>query len=275
MHAKMEEITTEDFKRAYSAVGNVLSTSAPVKPVASHSFVYAAAPQDDDKCVDIIVSEWMGYGLLFESMLPSVIDARDRLMAPGGTMFPNEATMYIEGWADSSEPGPAARLAWWKNVHGVDLSCISNLTLNEASIEVVNPAHIPTSRHQLVAFDLNTVTKEELDYQSEFTLTWAKDAPLHGFVVAFDVAFTFGCDNPVTLGTGANSTPTHWKQTLLVLDAEQAPKQVVKEGDIVTGTFAMHRSKDNPRSYDLGLTWAVKFQDGTSASGAQKYDLHA
>jgi hypothetical protein len=28
--------------------------------------------------VDVVVSEWMGYALLFESMLPSVVDARDR-----------------------------------------------------------------------------------------------------------------------------------------------------------------------------------------------------
>ena len=28
--------------------------------------------------VDCVVSEWMGYALLFESMLPSVVDARDR-----------------------------------------------------------------------------------------------------------------------------------------------------------------------------------------------------
>ena len=34
--------------------------------------------------VDVIVSEWMGYGLLYESMLPSVICARDLLLAADG-----------------------------------------------------------------------------------------------------------------------------------------------------------------------------------------------
>jgi hypothetical protein len=32
--------------------------------------------------VDIIISEWMGYALLYESMLPSVLYARDKWMAP-------------------------------------------------------------------------------------------------------------------------------------------------------------------------------------------------
>ncbi len=34
--------------------------------------------------VDVIVSEWMGYGLLYEAMLDSVIWARDRYLAPDG-----------------------------------------------------------------------------------------------------------------------------------------------------------------------------------------------
>lgn len=32
--------------------------------------------------VDVIVSEWMGYALLYESMLDSVITARDRFLKP-------------------------------------------------------------------------------------------------------------------------------------------------------------------------------------------------
>ena len=34
--------------------------------------------------VDIIVSEWMGYFLLYESMFDSVIYARDNYLKPGG-----------------------------------------------------------------------------------------------------------------------------------------------------------------------------------------------
>lgn len=34
--------------------------------------------------VDIIISEWMGYFLIFESMYSSVLWARDRWLAPNG-----------------------------------------------------------------------------------------------------------------------------------------------------------------------------------------------
>ena len=38
--------------------------------------------------VDILVSEWMGYALLFETMLPSVLEARDKWLRPGGPCYP-------------------------------------------------------------------------------------------------------------------------------------------------------------------------------------------
>lgn len=43
--------------------------------------------------VDVLVSEWMGYCLLFESMLPSVLHARDRWLKPGGAILPDTAQM--------------------------------------------------------------------------------------------------------------------------------------------------------------------------------------
>jgi hypothetical protein len=40
---------------------------------------------------DIIISEWMGYCLLYEGMLDSVIHARDRLLKADGFLFPERA----------------------------------------------------------------------------------------------------------------------------------------------------------------------------------------
>lgn len=45
--------------------------------------------------VDIIISEWMGYFLLRESMLDSVLVARDRFLKPGGSMYPSHARLYL------------------------------------------------------------------------------------------------------------------------------------------------------------------------------------
>lgn len=44
--------------------------------------------------VDIIVSEWMGFYLLHEGMLDSVIYARDQFLKPDGCLFPQIAKIY-------------------------------------------------------------------------------------------------------------------------------------------------------------------------------------
>ncbi len=52
--------------------------------------------QQQSKVVDVIISEWMGYFLLRESMLDSVIRARDMFLKPkSGILLPSHATMLI------------------------------------------------------------------------------------------------------------------------------------------------------------------------------------
>jgi hypothetical protein len=58
--------------------------------------------------VDIIVSEWMGYFLLFEGMLDSFIYARDHHLTPGGLLVPNKCNLNLVGCSD---PGTLAVFA--------------------------------------------------------------------------------------------------------------------------------------------------------------------
>lgn len=45
--------------------------------------------------VDVIISEWMGYCLFYESMLNTVIYARDKWLVQEGVLFPDRAKLYI------------------------------------------------------------------------------------------------------------------------------------------------------------------------------------
>ena len=47
--------------------------------------------------VDIIVSEWMGYLLVRESMLDSVLFARDKFLKKGGALYPSHARLCWGG----------------------------------------------------------------------------------------------------------------------------------------------------------------------------------
>lgn len=53
--------------------------------------------------VDIIVSEWLGYFLLFEGMLDSVFYARDKFLKPDGLILPNRCLLFLTGLSDHGE----------------------------------------------------------------------------------------------------------------------------------------------------------------------------
>lgn len=78
---------------------------------------------DDIKHVDIIVSEWMGYALLYESMLDSVLCARDRFLRPGGVMAPSQSKMML-GLCDAHEIYKD-RIEFWSDVYGMPVCLIS------------------------------------------------------------------------------------------------------------------------------------------------------
>jgi protein arginine N-methyltransferase 3 len=43
--------------------------------------------------VDVLLSEWMGFCLLYETMLSSVLFARDKWLKPGGAILPDTASI--------------------------------------------------------------------------------------------------------------------------------------------------------------------------------------
>uniref|UniRef100_A0A7M5TXK0 type I protein arginine methyltransferase n=1 Tax=Clytia hemisphaerica TaxID=252671 RepID=A0A7M5TXK0_9CNID len=50
--------------------------------------------------VDVIISEWMGYFLLFESMLDTVLFCRDNLLNPNGRIYPDKCNIQLSAMAD-------------------------------------------------------------------------------------------------------------------------------------------------------------------------------
>jgi protein arginine N-methyltransferase 1 len=199
--------------------------------------------------VDVVLSEWMGYCLLYESMLPSVISARDRLMLPGGTMFPNRARMFITGLSDEEYVG--RKFGFWDDICGFNLRVLKEAALVEPLVAVAPEKDIVTDDCQLVEFDLSTVTAEQLKFASLFCLTPLESSNLTAFVVWFEVVFE-GPDAQVVLSTSAFKEQTHWSQTIFYL-----PAVVELEMDVpLKGTFVIGPNARNPRDQDVAITFA-------------------
>ena len=94
--------------------------------------------------VDVIISEWMGYALLYESMLDSVLHARDRFLKPnGGVMAPSQTRMMLA--LCDPESVIKQRVGFWKNVYGFDMTCMFEGVYDEGIAEVVPPEAVLTS----------------------------------------------------------------------------------------------------------------------------------
>jgi protein arginine N-methyltransferase 1 len=62
----------------------------------------------------------MGYLLLYESMLSTVLYARDKWLAPGGVVHPSRARVLCAGL--DTQRWHAPQREFWRNVYGFDFS---------------------------------------------------------------------------------------------------------------------------------------------------------
>uniref|UniRef100_A0A0K8SD05 type I protein arginine methyltransferase n=1 Tax=Lygus hesperus TaxID=30085 RepID=A0A0K8SD05_LYGHE len=93
--------------------------------------------------VDIIISEWMGYCLFYESMLDTVLFARDKWLKPGGMLFPDRACLYLTAIEDRQYKDE--KINWWDNVYGFDMSSIRSVAITEPLVDVVDPKQVVTN----------------------------------------------------------------------------------------------------------------------------------
>jgi type I protein arginine methyltransferase len=174
-------------------------------------------PIKGDK-VDVLVSEWMGYALLLESMLDSVLHCRDRWLKPGGAMLPDVAILYVAAATEA-----AADLTFWRDVYGFDFSVIKDDLMSSAiaqpHVTAVGKGSLLSEPAKVKEFDLPTMRASDADFHADFELVASKSGDCRALVLWFDTLFTkrFCSDAPCVLSTSPLEKQTHWMQTVFVL----------------------------------------------------------
>ena len=207
--------------------------------------------------VDVILSEWMGYFLLRESMVQSVLHARDRWLRAGGVMYPSHARLLLAPSDVSrfyAKQRSEMEYAMYNydtlaseldNFHGLKFDALRQAYAKEQHTYYFREGwqgHLPKSElvgdaATLLDIDMHTVTYEQLFGWS----TKVKVAPwagrrAHGLCGWFDVRFCGSEASPaeecVELSTAPWAKPTHWAQTTLLLDSplERAESLAVSLG---------------------------------------------
>lgn len=168
------------------------------------------------KEVDIIISEWMGYFLLYESMLDTVLYARDKyLNKESGKMLPDRAQVYVASIED--EQYKSNKFGFWRNVYGVNMTCLGHAAIKEPLVDSVEPNMINSNACMILDLDLVRMKKEDVNFSVEYELAFNRNDRVHALVAWFDTTFS-DLQNPVVLSTSPYKKYTHWKQTVFYLD---------------------------------------------------------
>jgi protein arginine N-methyltransferase 3 len=231
--------------------------------------------------VDVIVSEWMGYCLLYEAMLPSVLFARDRYLRPGGLLVPSHASMWLAPVADAEYL--AENVDWWRDVYGFDMRAMQAGIYSDARMTVMPADAVCGEPCAFRMLDLHTVKAEDLVFEAKWRTALSDKASeaLDGFLVWFDIFFgesrqevveaTLTAKKWASAGrervaftTGPFGTETHWRQGLFLIDKTKAKEVEVAPGKTLTGEIAYTIPDGHARGLNIKLTWGLEGGDRQS-----------
>ncbi|KAG5441324.1 Protein arginine N-methyltransferase 3 [Clonorchis sinensis] len=227
--------------------------------------------------VDVIISEWMGYFLLFESMLDSVLTVARRYLKPStGCIFPRHYTLNLLGISCGSKLRHD-HLDLWTNVYGYQMPALRRSALAEAHVlDLTDPRTIGVTQnvarsselciltskpHRIYSLDLKEVLSngtQPTDLlqlgERPFSLLIDRDnlestMILDALVGYFDVRFDDDAPVKVEFSTSPTTKPTHWKQTVFFLDKPMR----VRAGDLITGSLTIRRSVRDSRGLEFSL----------------------
>lgn len=216
--------------------------------------------------VDIIVSEWMGYFLLYESMLDTVLFARDKWLVPNGVIFPDKAVMYVCAMEDGQVK--RERIDFWEDVYGFDMTPIREIAIKEPVVDVVDVKALVTDSVPILHLDILTCTKEDLEFTSPFTLRAQRNDYIHGLVSYFECAFT-QVHKPIGFSTAPFARYTHWKQTIFYF-----PDPItICEGETFEGELVCKPNNKNRRDLDISLSMTFHGRYSNVEKKGLKYRL--
>jgi len=207
--------------------------------------------------VDIIISEWMGYFLLYESMLDTVLYARDKWLVKDGSgvILPDKANIYLAGIEDGNYK--SSKLDFWDDIYGINMKCIKPCVMQDPLIDICEKKAINTSHCKVFEIDIYTCTKEDLDFSAQYELTCFRNDTFSGLISWFDIYFD-KLPNKVYFTTSPYEKSTHWKQVIFYSELDFH----VEKGDVIKGAIATRKSHDNPRALDVKISYHAKVRTG-------------
>eukprot|EP00316_Scyphosphaera_apsteinii_P021063 CAMPEP_0119317090 /NCGR_PEP_ID=MMETSP1333-20130426/41958_1 /TAXON_ID=418940 /ORGANISM="Scyphosphaera apsteinii, Strain RCC1455" /LENGTH=370 /DNA_ID=CAMNT_0007322929 /DNA_START=14 /DNA_END=1126 /DNA_ORIENTATION=- len=226
--------------------------------------------------VDIILSEWMGYFLLRESMLDSVIASRVKYLKPGGALYPSHAQLHMAPLCTQLYHARHAEyveeLAHWqtfgqymRSTNSIEIDVLDE-TWRQEQFEYLmqtshwcqlSPEEVIGESFTCLTLDVHDCTVDQVSsFRSNFRSRILAAAELTALGGWFDVQFCGSEQEPAAVDVELTTAPpsdTHWGQQVFFV----SPPQHLLPGDVLEGHVAMTRQRANHRLLWLQITFTI------------------
>lgn len=194
--------------------------------------------------VDVIVHEQIGSMNPFsENMLENLLDARDRLLKPGGKILPNRFEIYLE----PVELKQSSRVPylWELDLHSVRFASLrpgpEELPLRGRPIRPSQILHLHPSAlnfclctpNPVLSFDLDTLELARLPKHIHYAGTTVRPGCIDGLYLYFKAFF----QGENFIGTDPGSPANHWLRTLYRSEKIPVEAGTTVEYDLKIGSF--------------------------------------
>lgn len=137
-----------------------------------------------DERADVLVSDLRGILPLFEQHIPTIVDARTRLVKPDGILLPQTDTLKCALVRAPSHYQKHYQRPWLLRPHGVDMSPIRGRVINDFHRYFARDNQLVTSPEHVATLDYREITEPNLSAQ----VSWIIDTRVvaHGLLLWFD-----------------------------------------------------------------------------------------
>jgi precorrin-6B methylase 2 len=196
---------------------------------------------------DVVISETLGYAVLDERFRPTVVDARERMLRPGGTLIPAAVNIYAVPVDFGELPEQSGQL---DQIEGLDFRPLAELFARLPERRYISASSYLARPQRVARLDCNSMSRAgPIDAKLKFRA--GRAARLTGFAVWFDALLSEG----VILSSHSDSVSNHWGQAFLPM---RPPRRVV-EGEQVHLQLSL--DDENGR---FVISWNCKSYDAAS-----------
>ncbi len=149
---------------------------------------------------DVIISDMRGSLPWFQQHLPSIVDARCRLLKPGGVLIPQQDTVWVAVVSVSELYARHVTNPWMQNQFGLDLRAGARLVANTPISGRAKPEQMLSVPQPVATLDYRII--ESPNITAELMLTINQSGIGHGCLLWFstilagDIGFSTGPDQP-------------------------------------------------------------------------------